>query len=87
MFVEYYTQGFEVRANVLHNSLCFENRLILPFTGVNWKKESDQASRPISIGPLNGLLRLYAQPINPVVFRGSSGSCDRETVSWEELGT
>ena len=37
------------------------------------EEESDQASRPISIGPLNGLLRLHAQPINPVVCRGSSG--------------
>jgi hypothetical protein len=35
------------------------------------KVKSDQAARPISIGPLNGLLHLYAQPINLVVFQGS----------------
>jgi hypothetical protein len=34
------------------------------------KGKSDQAARPISIGPLNRLLGLHAQPINPVVFRG-----------------
>ena len=37
------------------------------------RQKSDQAARPISIGPLNGLLRLHAQPINPVVCRGSLG--------------
>ena len=51
------------------------------------ERKSDQAARPISIGPLNGLLHLYAQPIDLVVFQGSLVSCDRETVSWEELGT
>ena len=39
---------------------------------------NDQASRPISTGQLNVLLRLHILPINVVVFHGSLGSCDRE---------
>ena len=70
MFVEYYTQGLEI-PGVFYNSPCFENRLVLPSHRSDWKKKSDQASRPISIGPLNGLLQLHAQPINQVVFLGS----------------
>ena len=33
-----------------------------------------QASRPISTGQLNALLRLHTQPINLVVFQGSLGA-------------
>src|SRR5512143_245384 len=36
---------------------------------------SDQASRPISTGPLKALRLVHAQPINPVVCRGSVGAC------------
>ena len=92
MFVEYYTQGLET-PGMFYNSPRFEIAYDLRFqcsrrnNGVVEERKSDQASRPISIGPLNGLLQLHAQPINQVVFLGSLGSCDRETVSWEELGT
>ena len=33
-----------------------------------------QASRPISTGQLNALLHLHTQPINVVVYNGSSGA-------------
>ncbi len=36
-----------------------------------------QASRPISTGKLNALLRLHTQPINVVVYNGPSGDCSR----------
>jgi hypothetical protein len=77
----------------VYNPLCFEIAYDLQVYGYRsnyrWfeERKSDQAARPISIGPLNGLLHLYAQPIDLVVFQGSLVSCDRETVSWEELGT
>ena len=75
VFVEYYTQALKLQA-------CFTTRLVLKIaydlrfqcSEEQWsdrRKESDQASRPISIGPLNGLLQLHAQPINQVVFLGS----------------
>ena len=92
MFVEYYTQGWE-RIRKCYNPLCFEiadtifSSTVPENDGVVEERKSDQAARPISIGPLNGLLHLYAQPIDLVVFQGSLVSCDRETVSWEELGT
>ncbi len=35
--------------------------------------ENDQAELAISTGKLNALLRLHTQPINVVVFHGSSG--------------
>lgn len=36
-----------------------------------------QASRPISTGKLNTLLRLHTQPINVVVYNGPSGDCSQ----------
>ena len=36
-----------------------------------------QASRPISTGKLNALLRLHTRPINVVVYNGPSGDCSR----------
>ena len=50
-------------------------------------ERSDQAARPISTGRLKALRLVHVQPINPVVCRGSLGTCVRETISWEELGT
>ena len=58
-----------------------------PFFSSQKKKTSDQAARPISTGRLKALRLLHVQPINPVVCRGSLGTCVRETISWEELGT
>ncbi len=40
---------------------------------VDMINENDQAERAISTGKLNALLRLHTQPINVVVFHGSSG--------------
>ena len=36
-----------------------------------------QASRPISTGQLNALLRLHTRPINVVVYNGPSGDCSQ----------
>ena len=57
------------------------------FNDSTFEKTSDQAARPISTGRLKALRLLHVQPINPVVCRGSLGTCVRETISWEELGT
>ena len=48
-------------------------------------KERGQAARPISTGLLNSSRCLHIRPINLVVYKGSSGACARETLSWGQL--
>jgi hypothetical protein len=48
---------------------CLRTPLLVIFYG--------QASRPISTGKLNALLRLHTRPINVVVYNGPSGDCSR----------
>jgi len=43
------------------------------------RRSSGQASRPISTGKLNALLRLHIPPINLVIYQEPSGSYDRES--------
>jgi hypothetical protein len=62
-FSENYTQGF-LSEHVREFKIAFSSE----------EEKSDQASRPISTGRLNGLLHLHVQPINPVVCRGSLGT-------------
>ena len=49
--------------------------------------KSNQAARPSSAGQLNASRRLHSQPIKRVVCPWSLGTCVRETISWDELGT
>ena len=51
------------------------------------KRKSNQAARPISVGQLNASRQLHFQPIKRVVCPWSLGTCVRETISWDELGT
>ena len=64
------TEGVLDNSILMGNLECFELR--------DDDFINDQASRPISTGQLNVLLRLHILPINVVVFHGSLGSCDRE---------
>ena len=50
MFVEYYTQGMEASKSVFTTRLVLKS---LDALSVKKEENKDQASRPISIGPLN----------------------------------
>jgi hypothetical protein len=76
-FSENYTQE---PMEQFHNSrveIAFSNKF----------EKSNQAARPISAGQLNTSRCLHFQPIKRVVCPWSLGTCVRETLSWEELGT
>ena len=59
---------------VREHTMFFENRTLVENIQLRLKLKSEEKSRTnISIAKLNTLLRFYPQPINVVVYHGSSG--------------